>query len=43
MKKSNEIERLESVQILDSSSKIRSKFLNKWLLNGNDVFRFDMQ
>lgn len=40
MKKSNEIARLESVQILDSSSKIRSKFLDKWLLNGIDGIRF---
>jgi Pyruvate/2-oxoacid:ferredoxin oxidoreductase delta subunit len=40
MKKTVEIKRLESIAILDSTSKIRNNFLDKWFLNGIDAIRF---
>lgn len=40
MKKTVEIKRLESIAVLDSTSKIRNTFLDKWLLNGIDAIRF---
>jgi Pyruvate/2-oxoacid:ferredoxin oxidoreductase delta subunit len=40
MNKTVKIKRLEGIAILDSTSKIRDNFLNKWLLNGIDAIRF---
>lgn len=40
MKESMEVITLDSVRILDSTSGIRSRFLDKWLLNGIDGIRF---
>jgi len=40
MNKTVEIKRLKSINILDSTSKIRNNFLEKWLLNGIDGIRF---
>lgn len=40
IKKTVEIKRLKSITILDSTSRIRNIFLDKWLLNGIDGIRF---
>jgi len=42
MRQTVEIKRLASVAVLDSTSRIRSDFLNKWFLNGIDAIRFYM-
>jgi NAD-dependent dihydropyrimidine dehydrogenase PreA subunit len=40
VKQTVEIKRIESIAILDSTSKIRNRFLDKWFLNGIDAIRF---
>ena len=40
MKQTVEIKKLESIAVLDSTSRIRNNFLDKWFLNGIDAIRF---